>query len=306
MAQGGNLWQDDDAAVTRVSGEEAGTLGQARSAERSLTTETEIDTETRRLREQIDDTRAHMSDTVNALQDRLQPERLVSDARGAIRDAVAQRARSAADAAIDVAHRVNDGAIESVATAWERAKANPWSASAVAIGSAGALAWLLSRSTRMRSHMTDGRRDDNASHESHWEIGAESNGRTRARAGAPLALAAAAGLVYWMARPSEAGESTAPFTARATSVATQAADYATEVRAMMDERASDARETIDRWLRENPLGVGAVAFALGAIAGLALPESENEERVMQSAVHSLIDSFASGPSAFGGPHHTSH
>lgn len=291
--------------MTRVSAQEAGTLGQPPSAERRLTTETETDTETRRLREQIDDTRAQMSDTVSALQDRLQPERLVSDARGAIRDAVAQRAWSAAETAIDVAHRVNDRAIETVETVRERAEENPWVAAAVTVGSAGALAWLLSRSRRMRSHMAGGWTDDSASHERHWDIGAESHGQTRSRAGAPLALAAAAGLLYWMARPSEACESTEPITSRA-SVARQAADYATEVRAMVDERASDARGTIDRWLRENPLGVGAVALALGAIAGLALPASENEERVMQSAVHSLIDSFVSGPSAFGGPHRTSH
>lgn len=312
MAQGGNLRQDN-VAVTRAPGAAAGTPSQTTSADRGHTTETEIetetDTETRRLREQIEDTRAQMSDTVNALQDRLQPDRLVRDARGAIRDAVAQRARSAAETAIELGHRVTDRAIHSAEAVRDRAEENPWIASVVAVGSAAGLAWLLSRSTGVRntrSDMTDGWTDSGVFPDRDRRIDAEPNGHTRSHAGAPLALAAATGLVYWMTRSPKASDAAEPIASRATSFASQAADYATEVSAMMDDRASDARETIDRWLKDNPLGLGAAAFALGVIAGLALPASANEERLMQSAVHSLIDSFASGPSAFGGSHRTSH
>jgi ElaB/YqjD/DUF883 family membrane-anchored ribosome-binding protein len=87
----------------------------------------------------------------------------------------------------------------------------------------------------------------------------------------------------------------------------QAGDIAGEVGATAGRMAEQARSTIDRvpdqfggtvqdvrWnaqriVDENPLAVGAIAVAVGAAIGMALPETEAERNVLGPAADRAID-----------------
>ncbi|HZA36418.1 MAG TPA: hypothetical protein VE505_15885, partial [Vicinamibacterales bacterium] len=47
------------------------------------------------------------------------------------------------------------------------------------------------------------------------------------------------------------------------------------------------------WMEENPLAVGAVAMAVGAAVGLALPETRREQELMGDARDRMVDNAKS-------------
>ncbi|CAN5318628.1 hypothetical protein BH20ACI2_BH20ACI2_18440 [soil metagenome] len=56
-----------------------------------------------------------------------------------------------------------------------------------------------------------------------------------------------------------------------------------------EELGSTAREQYDHYLEENPLAVGAVALALGAAVGLAIPATRYEGKLMGQAKQDLLN-----------------
>ena len=98
---------------------------------------------TREIRAEIEQTREDLSETVNAIQDRLQPSALASNAVDSVKDAARERFRDIADT-------------ETV----QYVRANPMPTAMIGIGLAG-LAWLaFGRETPdTRSRDWDGRRD---------------------------------------------------------------------------------------------------------------------------------------------------
>ena len=98
---------------------------------------------TREIRAEIEQTREDLSETVNAIQDRLQPSTLASNAVDSVKDAARERFRDIADT-------------ETV----QYVRANPMPTAMIGIGLAG-LAWLaFGRETQdTRSRDWDGRRD---------------------------------------------------------------------------------------------------------------------------------------------------
>jgi ElaB/YqjD/DUF883 family membrane-anchored ribosome-binding protein len=54
-------------------------------------------------------------------------------------------------------------------------------------------------------------------------------------------------------------------------------------------QASETQTQFQRMLMENPLAVGAIALAVGAAVGLAVPETPQEHQLMGSARDKLMD-----------------
>jgi hypothetical protein len=54
-------------------------------------------------------------------------------------------------------------------------------------------------------------------------------------------------------------------------------------------QASETQSQFQRMLMENPLAVGAVAVAIGAAVGLAVPETPQEHQLMGAARDKLVD-----------------
>jgi uncharacterized protein DUF3618 len=101
------------------------------------------DSRTRKIRAEIEQTRENLSETVNAIQDRLQPSTLASNAVDSVKDAARERLRDIADT-------------ETV----QYVRANPMPTTMIGIGLAG-LAWLAFGRERDDTHSRDGdgRRD---------------------------------------------------------------------------------------------------------------------------------------------------
>ncbi len=59
--------------------------------------------------------------------------------------------------------------------------------------------------------------------------------------------------------------------------------------AMMSERTQQAGQTATRWMEENPLVMGAAAFALGAIAGMSMPRIEVAQPALGKARSTLMN-----------------
>ena len=97
-----------------------------------------------------------------------------------------------------------------------------------------------------------------------------------------------------------AGETDPSLTDRASDLAGQArdkagslADQARSEASHLTDQASQAAGRAESWLegqmRQNPLGVGAVALAAGALVGVSLPETQIEARLMGEQAGQVVD-----------------
>lgn len=98
--------------------------------------------DTAAIRADIEQTRANISDTVDAIQQRLSPSNVVSQAADNVRDATQRRVRQVADVASTTASRVADTTRQVSNRAAYVARENPW-ATVAAVAGVGALAWWL-------------------------------------------------------------------------------------------------------------------------------------------------------------------
>jgi hypothetical protein len=91
------------------------------------------------IRSHIEQTRAEMSDTIDAIQSRLNPKRVLTDARAAMTDAAVGRARHVAERTYGLAGRV-----------LQRVHDNPLPLALVASAAAGLLVRALTNQKRRR------------------------------------------------------------------------------------------------------------------------------------------------------------
>jgi ElaB/YqjD/DUF883 family membrane-anchored ribosome-binding protein len=182
------------------------------------------------IRAEIEQTRAEMSETIDAIQDKLSPQRMMEQAKETVRDATVGRmkemATSATETASDLAEQVQDSAQQAVRYVRE----NPLPALLIGAGAA----WLLMR----------------------WQRGEPRLSYPQTRR-----------------RPSES--STREMTEK--------------VQERWQYYSTRAETQFDRWMRENPLTVGAAAVAIGAAVGLSAPRTETEDEWMGEARDTLID-----------------
>jgi hypothetical protein len=77
-------------------------------------------------------------------------------------------------------------------------------------------------------------------------------------------------------------------TGAATNAYSSATDYAGKAYEKVGDFGSQAREQYDHYIEENPLAVGAVALALGAAVGMALPSTRVEGQLMGEHKQQLL------------------
>lgn len=211
---------------------------------------------TEEIRSEIAQTRADMSETIDAIQDKLRPGNIAAAATDRIRNATSRAARNVADAASDTANVASD-----VANATMRRTrqfvGNGGSGSGVARAMIGVgIAWLVV---------------------DHWR----NSGRNRYRpSGARYAGS------YWQRADDHSSFDEDDMTADEFSdVSARARDV--QRRAM--QQGERAMHGFERLLRSNPLMVAAAAMAVGAAVGLALPETERENEWMGEAREDLFE-----------------
>jgi ElaB/YqjD/DUF883 family membrane-anchored ribosome-binding protein len=221
------------------------------------------DAEVDQLVDEIAYTRDEMTGTVEEIGDRLDPRHIVAEAKGSVRDATIGKVEEMATTAQDMVSNVGQTAQETGSGVVDTIRRNPLPAAMIGIG----LTWLAmsNRSTGTRSSdWTSGGRWNTKG--SSWDTTGGSyegsgDGMTDRVGGAVGQVQGKAGEVAGQVQQTAAQ---VPYVAR------QVGDNAARV------------------VQENPLAVGAVALAVGAAVGMALPTTRPEHEIMGQARDSLI------------------
>ena len=200
----------------------------------------------REIRADIAHTRGELSETVNAIQDRLRPSNLASDATQSVKDAAMSKAREVGDS-------------EPVMYA----RSNPIPSTMVGIGLLGA-AWLAFAGRDDRPHYSRRRTNESA-----WRRGEAYPYRSNDYA--PASTEAGASADY-------SGQSYAGRRQDSSSRYETAAS--TMRRAGHRSGVLPDGDSLRRTWDGNPMLIGVAAALAGAIVGLSIPETEREHELM--------------------------
>ena len=227
--------------------------------------ETEI--RTQEIREEIAQTRIEMSETIEAIEERLRPSNLVAQAGETVRNAATEKVKSMANTAERAADRVMDTSFA------QTVRANPIPAAMIGIGAA----WLLmkGRSDAARRWRTD---DDR-----YPTPGAYGSGQSDWRRDSTGAAVGTTGFTDY----GNPGYGKPEYSSAYTGDASRVPEFGGEIRPY--GRDTQQRMNLERVVRDNPLVVGAAAALVGVAIGMSLPSSETENRLMGEARDTVVD-----------------
>lgn len=203
------------------------------------------DPEVERLVEDIEETRNDMTGTVEEIGDRLDPKHIVADARETVRNATIGKVEDMANTAGEIASEAGDTVREAGTGVIDMVTRNPIPAAMIGIG----VGWLVM----------------NKRNEPSWRRYEGAN------AGTTDPLQQARRRVDSMT--TDVGHKVDDMTARA-------GQLADEVPQQVRSTAHEVGDTVALAYRANPLAIGAIAVAVGAAAGLALPSTGFERRTL--------------------------
>ncbi len=254
---------DDDRGATVTSGEPV--------IRRTSTSGTSsADPRTHQIRADIERTRDDLSETIDAIQDRLRPSNIASNAASSVRQAASERMHDVAES--DFVQDIRE---------------NPLPAIMIGIGVAGLL-WLTMRDRDGHADSRRGRYRTRYERRpmSGYAAGYADEDDYRARGWrGESASGSSPGMTY--REDTGSGLRGAEFDAER--MASQAREYADDTRRAVRQTTRRAKNGLQRMLHENPLMVGAAAATIGAVIGMALPESERENQLMGEARDQVIE-----------------
>jgi ElaB/YqjD/DUF883 family membrane-anchored ribosome-binding protein len=214
------------------------------------------------IEREIERTRERMSSNIDALGDKLSPDHLKQQAK----DAIAEKAH-------DVVSNVGDQARQTGSRFVDFITENPLPVAAVSLGAI----WLFTLRRGSRSEVSGDRMARFA------YTGPERRGPNgRSSLGRRLADQVDSVRHTVSDAASSAGE-------RAGELKERVQDRAEELGRAARERGRDARGSLERMMRDNPLAVAAAAAIIGLALGMLLPETEPERKVMGSTRDQLVD-----------------
>ena len=217
----------------------------------------EPDEDVEAIAAEIEGTREQMTGTVQAIGERLDPANIVQDAKETVREATVGRVEQMTTSAMETASDTGSGILETI-------RRNPLPAAMAAIG-IGLL--VMNRSENRSSYRQDrygdgGWRDADA---------------YRGGYGTSPGVAERAGETF-----DQVGQ-------KASRAASDIRSTVGDLPDHVGSRARDVGWNAQHVVEENPLAVGAVAFAVGAAIGMALPETDVERNVLGPAAGRAID-----------------
>jgi ElaB/YqjD/DUF883 family membrane-anchored ribosome-binding protein len=306
-------------------------FGAAPTTAEPITDENEVDdatVEATAIRSDIEQTRADMTETINALQEKLDPDKIAAQvkekvkesagdamdaAKDTVRDATIGRAErmvsNVADSISDVTGISRRDMRESGSSVVDYISSRPLAFSLLGIG-LGMLAFggrdrSERRNPRYERYRTGGRQRyayDDYSARSGSRQGAYAGGydevgysggeypanpyyRTgTGRVGPTRSSNVGSDLTDSADSMTErAGEAVGSAASAVKETVSDAADYAREVPTQLRSQARTASYRAQSAVNNNPMIAGLAAFSLGAILGLALPETETENRYIGEA-----------------------
>ena len=273
--------------TTQVGG--ANNMGNAYNADNSDNTSDTGDESTAEIRGDIEDTRARMGSTIDAIQEKLSPQRLMEQAKETARDATIGKAQ-------EMASNVADTAKETGSTLMDTIRENPVPVALTAIG----LGWLLWGARRKAADRRDERDYWNArngrygqydrygrysGYDDRYRNGMyqprQDDGRMSQMADKVQDTAGRVGDQMQNAA-SKVSDQVQDAASTVADRAGDAADYA-------QWQAQRARSWLEQTWEDNPLLVAGAALAAGALIGLSVPETQMENQLMGDARDSLVE-----------------
>ena len=267
----------------------ANDMGNAYNADNSDNTSDTGDESTAEIRGDIEDTRARMGSTIDAIQEKLSPQRLMEQAKETARDATIGKAQ-------EMASNVADTAKETGSTLMDTIRENPVPVALTAIG----LGWLLWGARRKAADRRDERDYWNArngrygqydrygrysGYDDRYRNGMyqprQDNGRMSQMADKVQDTAGRVGDQMQNAA-SKVSDQVQDAASTVADRAGDAADYA-------QWQAQRARSWLEQTWEDNPLLVAGAALAAGALIGLSVPETQMENQLMGDARDSLVE-----------------
>ena len=217
----------------------------------------EIDHRPVEIEANIVQTRAEMSETIDAIQEKLSPAHIKEQVKEQVQESFQEAKDSVREATVDSVKGAGS-------TMWETIKQNPVPATIVGLS----VAWLMRKGSSS---------SNSPSSQTRYVRYAPVQGYQ------PSGKSGSSGGVQ-----EQAGQMASQARDRAQEMGSQALD---QVSRYSDQAQQQARETTD-WMQQklhsNPLAVGAAALAVGSAVGLSLPETQMEDRLMGEARDSLM------------------
>lgn len=228
------------------------------------------------IRGDIEGTRAQMGQTIDQIQERLSPQRLVSEAKDTVREATIGKAEQVVSQATGTAKSAGRGFLATI-------RENPIPAALVGIG----LGWLFFKS---RENMPDAE-PSQPRYDGYRVSGAGYGGPAYRVPVDQGDQASATDRVRDKASQvtDKASQMTDQVTDQARQMASQAQDKASQFTDQAQYQAQRARGWLERTWDENPLAMTGLALAAGAIVGMAIPETEPENRLMGQARETVVE-----------------
>ena len=248
------------------------------------------DRRAREIQSEIAHTRAEMSETIDALQEKLRPANIVSDATERVKTATTEKVRSMADTASEAMRETGERAYEIVSGP----RQNPYPALMITAG----VAWLLYDRSRNKGGNGWGssRREwsqYSPSSERRYGYGSQDYYRSADAQYSDVDYARTAGSTGVTGTSAyESGTSGYQGTSNyqgGSSAFEGAASRMNEVRDSARQTVRRTQNQLQRMLHENPLLVGAAAVLAGAAIGASLPETQRENQLMGETRDSMID-----------------
>lgn len=258
-----------------------------------------IDERTSQIRTEIEETRVEMTETIDAIQEKLTPRNIVASATDRVKAAATERVRDMADTASQTAQQAMDYTREATSGVTDRLRDNPVPLALIGLGAA----WLLARRN------TSSRRGNYGIRRSERDYGREygteptrdealyGNGRERGlmeriRQNPIPATLAGVGLSWLALSGSESGrrEYVADWDEESGEErwADRTRDYVSDKSASMRRMARRRQSQLQHMIQDNPLLVGCGAMMLGVAFGMAVPETETENQWMGEARESVV------------------
>lgn len=253
---------------------------------------------TEHLRAQIEETRKEMGETIDAIQEKLSFSNVSDQVSETVSNAIESAKDTIYDAtigkAVEFMRNTGDGIANSGVV--RTVRDNPFPLLLIGLG-AGLLAYQTYSGAGRRRSAYSGYRRDRAlpAGQPNWERRDEPNAppmrETESESFAGRAIHGVtdtAGNVYEKAS-NAAGSAYESVSSTLSGAYAGAGDIVTKARETAGEYGSKAYETYDYYIEENPLAVAAVAAALGAAVGFAIPASRFEGELMGEYRENVLD-----------------
>ena len=262
--------------------------------------------ETEHIKTQIEETRAQMGETIDALQEKLSFSNLSEQVSEHVNNAIETAKNSVYDAtigkAVGIMKNMGDGITDTKLV--RTARNNPLPLVLIGLG-AGWLAYnsyagsgSRRRGYRLREGTTYDEFGDRDRARRDMERGTSFDLDRRHEPSAMSKLSDKASNLTGSVSDaaSSAYESASNVASSAyesasntmNSAMTGARDMANRAYSKAGEYGTTAMDTYDHYISENPLAVGAVAFAVGAVVGLAIPSTRYEGEMLGEARNDLL------------------